>query len=323
MSGVHPLAVNDEEEEDDSDELVFDASRVNEISRNAREFPMMTFGSIADMVTTGHPNHHHHHQSPLADPEMAVEDVMKQFNLPSFARVTSIDSSSTPVESTKKNSMQGPSERRDAFLKRFEEKTAVLMEELNVDKHTAKKLLVRSDCSLNDANDLFYDVRYDNLQDDRAVLMNTLVQVEGRIERVRQDPEVHTLERFCDDMRNKAKDRVASLERLLKLLRMHLLIDNTGARSTTETLSATVLHANTLRRKPDADAAPQFKPEEIFELVEGGTYDTRAKSVSGVKQQASSEIRRSIAQKSFERDAERIIAQSKAKRKNARRRKKK
>ena len=158
--------------------------------------------------------------------------------------------------------------------------------------------------------------------------MNTLVQVQGRLERVRLDPEVHTLEKFCDDMRNKAKDRVAALERLLKLLRMHLLIDNTGARSTNETLSATVTHANSLRRQRKAASVPaeepaRFKPEEIFELVEGGTYDTSAKSVSGAKQQAASEMRRSIAQQSFERDAERIVAKAKAQRGDTRRRRRK
>ena len=170
-------------------------------------------------------------------------------------------------------------------------------------------------------------MRYDNLQDDRAALMNTLVQVKGRLERVRLDPEVHTLEKFSDDMRNKPKDRVAALERLLKLLRMYLMIDNTGAQSTNETLSATVTHANALRRQrkaaPAAEEPARFKPEEIFELVEGGTYDTSVGSVSGAKQQATSEMKRSLAQQSFERDAERIVNKAKAQRGDNRRRRRK
>ena len=170
MSGSHPFAIDSDEEFDDSasDGPVFDASRVNEISANAKAFEMGVFHSKTEMRQVMRQFQQQQHQQQQQQqqqqhqqhsnrdaglpPVPTVDELMKQYNLPSFARLTTTTDAQGKQEPLK-NDLKKASvdERREAFQKRLEEKAAVLMEELKVDKQTAKALLARADCSLEDS----------------------------------------------------------------------------------------------------------------------------------------------------------------------------
>lgn len=140
--------MNEEESDSSSGEdgPVFDADLVHEVSANAKAFSMKVFHSVEEMMQDDNTNG--------LPPVPTVDELMKQYNLPSFARLA--NPSNRQVEEVsdqpfKRDLTRGPNERREAFKKRFEEKAAVLMEELKVDKQTAQALLVKSDCSLEDS----------------------------------------------------------------------------------------------------------------------------------------------------------------------------
>lgn len=143
--------MNEEESDSSSGDLdgpVFDAGRVHEISANAKAFSMKVFHSKAEMMQDDNNN------ASGLPPVPTVDELMKQYNLPSFARLANPSNrqvEEVPDQPFKRDLTKGPDERREAFKKRLEEKAAVLMEELKVDKQTAQALLARSDCSLEDS----------------------------------------------------------------------------------------------------------------------------------------------------------------------------